>query len=207
MKTGDVFNYLFSLSFFFFLRFPWKKGASKAFSQIRKGVGYFQVGCCYSNGTTRYHHSTLKKLKKWIFSEITTSIRLYNQHSLNFFSSTCTPQFYSGGLSVRKNNFKQCYRVWPFLEIIAATSPICTLFRFLARTGQGRGTPTNICAYRIYLKVNLTLLFYQYARHPLDNVHSHKYIVNQFRKRLRTYILVYIIVEGKKVRKHVLFKV
>ena len=40
---------------FFFICFPWNnKGTSKAFSQIRKGVGYFQIGCCYSHGTTRY---------------------------------------------------------------------------------------------------------------------------------------------------------
>ena len=48
---------------FFFIRFPWNKGTSKAFSQIRKGVGYFQIGCCYSHGTTRYiyHHKSYKK--------------------------------------------------------------------------------------------------------------------------------------------------
>ena len=89
MKTGGVFNYLFSLSFFFLLRFPWKKGASKAFSQIRKGVGYFQVGCCYSHGTTRYiyHHKSYKKKLQFFGWKSPPTISIFFQcleHVLNY---------------------------------------------------------------------------------------------------------------------------
>ena len=75
-----------------------------------------------------------------------------------------------------------------------ALPPILHYFRTLANTiwlYRQDSYQYYMCLPNL-LKFNLNfIVLYLYARHPLDNVHSHKYIVNQFRKRLRTYNSVY----------------
>ena len=78
--------YFPSLSFSSYV-FLGKKVLQRHFLRSGKVLGTFKLDVATVMAQPGIITVYSKKLKKWIFSEITTSIRLYNQHSLNFFFS------------------------------------------------------------------------------------------------------------------------